>query len=107
MPLVEYLIHYEYIKNELCENKDQPEMECDGKCHLKKQISKEAEDKNPVSNTKKQTISEAEVLFFSAREEFEFTSFFSPDEEVFFPAYTNLYNGGILSSVEHPPSFCA
>jgi len=31
---------------EICENKDTPEMKCNGKCHLKKQIKKQEEEKS-------------------------------------------------------------
>ncbi len=37
---ISYKINYNYIKTELCENKDKPKMKCDGKCYLTKQIKK-------------------------------------------------------------------
>lgn len=38
-----YVLNKDYIVAELCENKAKPELQCDGKCHLKKvlQVSKE------------------------------------------------------------------
>ena len=33
IPFVEYAAFYDYIKNELCVNKDTPEMGCNGKCY--------------------------------------------------------------------------
>ena len=33
-----YAVNLEYVAEELCENKEEPEMECDGKCYLKKQL---------------------------------------------------------------------
>lgn len=39
-PVIDYFINYNYIKTELCENKDKPEMHCNGKCYLKKQLKK-------------------------------------------------------------------
>lgn len=32
-----------YIARELCENKAKPQMHCNGRCHLKKQLAKEQE----------------------------------------------------------------
>ena len=58
-PIVDYVVNYDYIANVLCENKDKPEMHCNGKCHLTKELAKEAgaEDKNPLnSNTSKTEI---------------------------------------------------
>jgi hypothetical protein len=40
MPVIEYYANYDYIANELCENKDKPYLECNGKCYLEKQIKK-------------------------------------------------------------------
>lgn len=38
IPVIEYFLNYEYIANELCENKDKPLMACNGKCYLEKQV---------------------------------------------------------------------
>lgn len=35
VPVIIYYANYEYISTELCENKDKPEMECNGRCYLK------------------------------------------------------------------------
>lgn len=46
LPVLEYVVFYDYIKNELCINKDKPELECNGRCHLKKEIAKAADSEN-------------------------------------------------------------
>lgn len=33
-----YVCNYNFYKNVLCENKDKPELQCNGKCHLVKEI---------------------------------------------------------------------
>lgn len=40
VPLIEYYTNYDYIANELCENRDKPYLECNGKCYLEKQLKK-------------------------------------------------------------------
>lgn len=35
----DYFISYDTIVNELCENKDKPEMQCNGKCYMNKQLA--------------------------------------------------------------------
>lgn len=40
LPIVEYLVNYNYMKNELCENKEKPILKCHGKCYLEKQVKK-------------------------------------------------------------------
>lgn len=39
-PLAEYALNKAYIAQTLCENKDKPELRCEGKCHLAKEITK-------------------------------------------------------------------
>jgi hypothetical protein len=39
-PLIDYAINYDFIVHELCEQKDNPNNMCMGKCHLQKEISK-------------------------------------------------------------------
>ncbi len=46
--MIDYIVNYNYIRTELCENKDKPEMHCNGKCHLKKQLKKF--NSNPTSD---------------------------------------------------------
>lgn len=38
-PIIEYYANYDYIATVLCENKDKPYLECNGKCYLEKQIN--------------------------------------------------------------------
>ena len=42
-PLVDYALNYNFIVTELCEQKDEVENKCLGKCHLTKEISKQVE----------------------------------------------------------------
>ncbi len=36
-----YLVNKDFIAQNYCENKARPELHCEGKCHLKKQLNKE------------------------------------------------------------------
>lgn len=40
-PLAEYVINYEYIATVLCENREVPEMKCNGKCYLSKMLAEQ------------------------------------------------------------------
>lgn len=46
-----YHLNKSYITENFCVNKAKPEMQCNGKCHLKKELKESEEDasKNPVS----------------------------------------------------------
>ena len=52
VPVIEYYANYDYIANELCENRDRPFLECNGKCYLEKQLKKT----NHTSHDHKSTI---------------------------------------------------
>lgn len=65
LPVVEYVVLYDYIKNELCVNKDKPEMECNGKCHLMKELAHASD-----SGTEKTKIhfasAELQIIYYQA-----------------------------------------
>lgn len=52
VPIIEYYANYDYIANVLCENRDRPFLECNGKCYLEKQLKKA----NHSSHDHKSTI---------------------------------------------------
>ncbi|MFD2518295.1 hypothetical protein [Salinimicrobium flavum] len=103
-PVVEYAINYDYIVDKLCENKDKPEMQCNGKCYLTEQLAKEAagEEQNPFRNNSQKT----EIPQFIISEDlpdFQLacTVEFSSDRDLFFKP--NLYNSLFTSKILHPP----
>lgn len=66
-PMLVYWYDYEYISQELCENIDKPELACNGKCHLVKELNK-AKD-NPFSSAKKLVVFDLEPLLLSSEME--------------------------------------
>ena len=50
-PLIEYSVNYNYIATVLCENKDKPYLECNGKCYLEKQLKKVNHDNHEHNST--------------------------------------------------------
>ncbi|KAB1066564.1 hypothetical protein F6U93_14190 [Tamlana haliotis] len=63
LPLVDYVVFYDYIKNELCENKEIVEMQCNGKCHLAKEMAKASEAPDN-GNDEKLVSFETTVVFY-------------------------------------------
>lgn len=62
IPFLEYAILQDYIENVLCVNKDKPELNCHGKCHLNKQLKKA----NDAETKPKQTsMPRVELKIFS------------------------------------------
>ena len=52
VPVIEYNLNYDYIAKVLCINKDEPELQCNGKCQLAKEIKKtipiDTQDEQPA-----------------------------------------------------------
>lgn len=40
IPMMEYAVNYNYISEVLCINKSRPELHCNGKCYLSKELAK-------------------------------------------------------------------
>lgn len=104
MPVLDYIINYDYIVKELCENKAKPEMHCNGKCHLMKELAKAAEEQKQESE-KKSAQQNAEVLFCEALVDFSFSSSVVIPTDQNETAYHNLYSHSNTVSFFHPPAF--
>jgi hypothetical protein len=104
LPVLDYIVNYDYIAKELCENKAKPEMHCNGKCHLMKELAKAAEEQKQQSG-KKSAQQESEVLFCQVLNDFSFS------QPILIPiiknetAYSNLYSHNTAVSFFHPPTF--
>jgi hypothetical protein len=59
--IASYYIQKDYIAKNLCENRNKPQMHCEGKCCLKKRLAKEAKDQVPSPGSQK---NEQEVNLF-------------------------------------------
>lgn len=103
LPIAEYILFYNYITTELCVNKEKPELECNGSCHLKKELSKTTDSENPLSTDKNnRPLIEFSYLFF------EDISTFTPQiayrtinkGNIF---YLNLYSHLTTDFIFHPP----
>jgi hypothetical protein len=98
--LLQYKLNKEFITANFCENKYKPQMHCDGRCHLQKQLQKsdDAPDSSSDKNSNKQINSE----YFLQNEE-PLSGFPRPSLKCFtsyaFPAYNHLFYRVIF----HPP----
>lgn len=83
----------------LCENKDKPEMHCDGKCYLSKvlkQTSKEEPDQPAPLPEWKETL-----LYFSPFAAYNSDQFTGEEPATFH--YCNSYSHSAAPDVFHPP----
>jgi len=104
LPVVDYIVNYEYISKVLCVNKAKPMMHCNGKCHLMKELAKAAETENSKSSDKKQNTPIQEVLFFKEIKSFSIVSFSFSTESKINSSYLELYSYLNTNSVFHPPT---
>lgn len=75
-PIADYIVNYDYIVNVLCENKEQPELQCDGKCYLSKMLAEESNqnDKNPFEQ-RQTTVEQVHPICFQSLLVFDFSMF--------------------------------
>lgn len=103
-PVAEYVMNYDYIVNVLCENKDKPQMHCDGKCFLSKQLAKESEksDKNPFRENR--SMSEIQpMVYFQPFFKLDFRSNVRNKALDNFDTSQGMISLLFTSDISHPP----
>jgi hypothetical protein len=105
LPVVDYVVNYEYITKVLCINKAKPKLQCNGKCHLMKELAKASENETPISSNKKIASHEFEVLFFEEIKSFKITSIYFEEKQNTISNYSNSYFYLNSDSVFRPPIF--
>ena len=105
LPVVDYVVNYEYITKVLCVNKAKPKLQCNGKCHLMKELAKTSESQTPISSNKKIATQELEVLFFEEIKSFKITSLYFEEKQKTISIYSNSYFYLNSVSVFRPPIF--
>ena len=105
LPVIDYVVNYDYISTVLCVNKAKPKMACNGKCHLMKELAKSSESEAPISSDKKIASQQFEVLFLEEIKSFEITAVYFYEMQKTNSNYSNLYFRLNSASVFHPPTF--
>ena len=104
-PVLEYVVNYDYIVNELCENKLKPELKCNGKCHLTKELAKASEGNSHNSSDKKITFEQTEIVFFQEIKPIEIRQIYFLNKTSIGNNYSNLYFHLNDCAFFHPPTF--
>lgn len=104
LPVLEYVLNYDYIVKELCENKAKPEMKCNGKCHLMKELAKASEKDTPVSSDKKSSQTTFEVLFIQKLTSLEVVTLNFPIQKAINAMYSDGYFYENNKTTFHPPT---
>ena len=108
LPVLDYIVNYDYISKVLCENKAKPELKCNGKCHLMKELAKASEDEKPINSDKKDNSKhEIELLYCNELSEINFRQIYFHNKTFVGDNYANLYFHTVSCSVFHPPTIIA
>ena len=101
VPFTDYAINYSFIVKNLCENRNQPQSTCKGKCYLSKQLAKSLHD-DQKQNTLKINIP---LDAFIGNETLSFTNLKSKEwrpSQIIFSSPSH-YKFSLLSSIFRPP----
>lgn len=103
-----YQVNQDYVAEELCENQDKPELECNGKCYLMKQLEK-AENNTSSKDDKDKTVNpfslKIELLQNSEEVKIKVIPVFASEKKVLF-SYIDHYRKEFSSKIFHPPTNC-
>lgn len=101
-PLVEYALNKSYIAQALCQNKNKPDLQCEGKCHLAKEITKAneaGEKENKPASPRINFDNEFSCLNPAADLENHLSSLCSQ----FKPAPAAPFTSAVIADIFHPP----
>ena len=98
--VLNYEVNTSYIIENFCENTDKPELECNGKCHLNKQIKQDTENKEEAPATTNETLTL--VLATQEIQSFEF-NFADSELNLRNSLYLEGNYSNHLQSIFHPP----
>ncbi len=99
--LAHYALNKEAITKTLCVNKNKPKMHCNGKCHLKKQLSKEDKKEQSPANPFKEV---KDFQLYSANNSgIEITNTLINHTEKSIFQYSFHFSSQHLQAVFHPP----
>ncbi len=101
-PYVDYMLNQGYIANFLCINKDKPELQCNGKCHLVKQLEKQQE--NEPFTSLRVSLENYPIGFVNIFRLSSFQSFTSSTKDNNF-FYLELYRFNYNYTAFQPPDF--
>lgn len=101
-PVLDYYVNYDYIIEQLCENRDQPILDCNGKCYVAKEIEKSQGQDNPhllMPKMELEKYTNSNFIEFRLSKEKKTTN----KVNIFFTI--EKIKKGFLSEIDHPPSF--
>lgn len=102
--LINFQVNKEYIAENLCEKKDEPESCCEGSCHLTKELVKieESEQNAPATNDQSKKEKNEDPPLYNV-----FSSFYlngTDQETEFLNSDKLITDSGFISDLLRPPA---
>lgn len=100
LPLVNYAVNYDYIVNNLCENREIPQSTCKGKCYVEKELAKTEKQSNSS-----QTVKIAGLDVFLSHDILSFSHQLNAELSVGVSdsGYMSSHTSEYVSRIFHPP----
>ncbi|HAY3550375.1 hypothetical protein KRE40_13510 [Elizabethkingia meningoseptica] len=102
LPLIDYGVNYDYIVSKLCENRTKPQVLCNGKCYLVKELAKTS-DTMPKQENQKISIGFIDVFISGVEYKIQDITHYISKRIKPNTSYTTFYNFLIESKIFHPP----
>ena len=103
--VVEFTTNNKAFTEKYCTNKTKPELKCNGKCHLTKELAKASEGNSDNSSVKKITFEQTEIVFFQEIKPIEIRQIYFLNKTSIGNNYSNLYFHLNDCAFFHPPTF--
>ncbi|MDQ1095216.1 MULTISPECIES: hypothetical protein [Chryseobacterium] len=101
LPLINYAVHYDYIVENLCENRAQPELMCNGKCYVFRQLAKNGREQ--ASQDSRKTVFPYVDVFVAEEGMFSFCGTADMDDRAVTIFCEDCYLPLLYSRIFHPP----
>jgi len=97
---ISYTINQQYITEKFCENKTKPELQCNGKCHLAKQMQKITQQESPSTQKTTNYFYTPLFVFYSLK---AIKNIFIFNQVAKFKTHIAFTKQRFISIIEHPP----
>ena len=105
LPILEYLVNYNYIVSELCKNRNKPILSCNGKCYLEKQVEQQLNHDRSSKETDMPPKVDFEKLITIKTNKFIYSTL-EFNNKLESPNHFNLLKESILiNAIFKPPRF--
>lgn len=101
MPMIDYALNYDKIINEICENRAEPELLCNGFCYVKKEVNKT--EKNQTENRFVKSSVKVLDAVVPLKQFIKLNKTMNFDKVQLFYFYQDKISNQIKPAIFHPP----